>query len=497
MKNWEDIIKDKLEGYESPLPEGSLAEFHSRRDSAGSAAAKKRSPLIWILPTAVAAGLAAFLFLRQPGTPEGDIQNGWQPAATIAVANTDSTDTTEPAQPIQQPIAQAATPKAVLPASRSTQKTDAVEDVQQEESQEATEPTKSDGAIADAAPDGTEKAAGPDQNGQTVSPSQNGQAVSPSQDGQAGQQPDHGNIYDTRTATTFDFPKVELQKTRKNASFNFSALATAGGAVGAGLLTTLLTSVNFGHIVSDPEGVAAMRDAHAQYIVMMQYLEALGIDTSDQNILEYLLGNSVDSATDENLIEKLIRLGVDPDDAALLSLTDYMSHKGISTIPTLPAANEPDLTNNLLKTSYRMPLKVGLSVRTPLAEKLYLTTGLDYSRYASVYTYSQSSEIKTFEHYLGIPLRLDWMFASSKRFDLYAGAGMQAEWCLAGSEGFSTSLLGAGGVQFNLTDWLGVYAEPQLSWKMSIDKPTATTYRSEHPLMFAVATGIRININRF
>ena len=230
---------------------------------------------------------------------------------------------------------------------------------------------------------------------------------------------------------------------------------------------------------------------------MMRYLEALGIDTSDQNILEYLLGNSIDSANDENLIEKLIRLGVDPDDAALISLTDYMSHKGISTIPTLPAANEPDLTNNLLETSHRMPLKVGLSVRTPLAEKLYLTTGLDYSRYASVYTYSQSSEIKTFEHYLGIPLRLDWMFASSKRFDLYAGAGMQAEWCLAGSEGFSTSLLGAGGVQFNLTDWLGVYAEPQLSWKMSIDKPTATTYRSEHPLMFAVATGIRININRF
>ena len=59
MKNWEDIIKEKLEGYESPLPEGSLAEFRSRRESAGSPAAKKRTPLLWILPTAVAAALAA------------------------------------------------------------------------------------------------------------------------------------------------------------------------------------------------------------------------------------------------------------------------------------------------------------------------------------------------------------------------------------------------------------------------------------------------------
>ena len=56
MKNWEDIVKDKLEGYESPLPEGSLAEFRARRDAAGSAAAK-RSPLLWIVPTAVAAGM--------------------------------------------------------------------------------------------------------------------------------------------------------------------------------------------------------------------------------------------------------------------------------------------------------------------------------------------------------------------------------------------------------------------------------------------------------
>ena len=37
MRRWEDIAKDKLEGYESRLPEGSLAEFRARRDGAGAA----------------------------------------------------------------------------------------------------------------------------------------------------------------------------------------------------------------------------------------------------------------------------------------------------------------------------------------------------------------------------------------------------------------------------------------------------------------------------
>lgn len=515
MKNWEDIIKDKLEGYESPLPEGSLAEFRSRREAsraaagarseetaprarseeaaagarAGSATAKKRSPLIWILPTAVAAGLAAFLFLRQPGTPEGDGQNGWQPSTTIAVANTDSTDATEPIQPVQS--AQSAQP---------------VRTMQPEGPATAMEQTETHDAIADAAPDGTEEVAGPGQDGQAISPSQDGQAVSPSQDGQAvspsqdgqtGGQPDSGNAYDTRTATTITFPTVELQKVGRDASYNYATLATIGGAAGAGLLTALATNIHFNNLPnSEPDGANNMRLAHAEYLVALNYLEKMGIDTEDPDVMEYLLGgNAATSSDDLSLSEKLIQMGIDPDDPAYIAFADYLNKKGNPTIPTNPSTNDAAHPDRLLKTTHRMPLTVGLSVRTPVSEKLYLTTGLEYSRYTSVYSYSKAGDIKQFDHFVGIPLRLDWVFASSKMFDLYAGAGLKAEWCWTGSEGFSTSLLGAGGLQFNLTDWLGIYVEPRLSWKMTLNEPVLETYRSEHPLMFAVATGIRFTIN--
>ena len=42
MRNWEDILIDKLEGYESPLPEGGLAEFRARREGAAPAAKQKK-----------------------------------------------------------------------------------------------------------------------------------------------------------------------------------------------------------------------------------------------------------------------------------------------------------------------------------------------------------------------------------------------------------------------------------------------------------------------
>ena len=57
MKKWEDIVKDKLEGYESALPEGSLADFHARRGSSATVTHASRKWL-WLPAAAVAAGRA-------------------------------------------------------------------------------------------------------------------------------------------------------------------------------------------------------------------------------------------------------------------------------------------------------------------------------------------------------------------------------------------------------------------------------------------------------
>ena len=149
---------------------------------------------------------------------------------------------------------------------------------------------------------------------------------------------------------------------------------------------------------------------------------------------------------------------------------------------------------------HHFPLKVGLSAWIPAADRLYVSTGLDYSRYQSELKYSRSGERKQLAHYLGVPVRLDWVFASGKRLDAYVGGGLEGEFCVGASlggmeiskDGFKLSLLGAGGVQMNLTERLGLYVEPQLLWRIPTDNNALATYRSAHPLMFVVSSGLRI-----
>ena len=118
MRKWEDIVKDKLGGYESNLPDDSLAAFNARRATAGSTKAK-RFPLVWAIVPALAAGLAAVLLLRKPTVPENGIQIIPQPVETYSQVD-DSLDTTTPivATPL---IAQATRTKAGRPMPKTEQ----------------------------------------------------------------------------------------------------------------------------------------------------------------------------------------------------------------------------------------------------------------------------------------------------------------------------------------------------------------------------------------
>ena len=172
-----------------------------------------------------------------------------------------------------------------------------------------------------------------------------------------------------------------------------------------------------------------------------------------------------------------------------------------------PGSSEEPVRDRLERSSHYFPIQVGLSARLPLSEQLYLSTGLQYSLYNSKFTMSQTGEKRQQVHYLGIPVRLDWVFASNSRFDVYAGGGVLGDLCLNATlagmnlekDRPSLSLVGAGGVQMNVTKHLGIYLEPELSWRIPTDDPklgnhSLVTYRSEHPVMFSVATGIRINL---
>ena len=115
MRNWEDIVKDKLEEPDGTLPESVFAEFQARRSGAAPAPAARRSPLVWVVATAVAAGLAAILLLRKPSVPEDSIRIVPQPVPTVAVASDSTAVEAEEPLPVRPLIAQAPVPKAAAP----------------------------------------------------------------------------------------------------------------------------------------------------------------------------------------------------------------------------------------------------------------------------------------------------------------------------------------------------------------------------------------------
>ena len=152
--------------------------------------------------------------------------------------------------------------------------------------------------------------------------------------------------------------------------------------------------------------------------------------------------------------------------------------------------------------SHGFPLRLGISTRIPVNERLNVTTSVEYSKYSSLFTYTISGEKMQLSHYLGVPVRLDWTLASGRWLDAYIGGGLEADYCLGATlggeriekDGFGLSLLGAGGIQLNLTKRIGLYVEPEISWTIPSESHVLQTYRSDNPALFSLTSGIRINI---
>ncbi|MBR1791033.1 MAG: PorT family protein [Bacteroidaceae bacterium] len=152
-------------------------------------------------------------------------------------------------------------------------------------------------------------------------------------------------------------------------------------------------------------------------------------------------------------------------------------------------------------------------VNLPLTKRLALETGLSYSRLHSTFdqgnvTFYQHTQQTL--HYLGLPLHLHYNFISHYRWRLYGLAGLQVDFPVSataetthqapyGSSSPTTDHLSAPvqfapviglGAQLNLTRHAALFVQPSLQWYIHTGS-SIKTYRSEHPLTFAIPFGFR------
>ena len=129
-----------------------------------------------------------------------------------------------------------------------------------------------------------------------------------------------------------------------------------------------------------------------------------------------------------------------------------------------------------------------------------LTSGLELSIYNSVRTIPSLGEQRQRVHYLGIPLKADWVAWQAGRFSAWLGAGGKVDRCVRArvndkavqDNTLNWSVMADASLQFALTKNLGLYIQPEVSWYFKPADPVLQTYRTEHPLMFTVGAGLRI-----
>ena len=454
MKTWENIIKDKLERTDAALPESLFTEFLTRLDASGSPGtavpaarpAARRRPLLWALVPAAAAGLAAVLLLSHPSIPEDGVQVMSQPEAPIAIA----TDPVEASIPKETPL-EANTPATQLLTPKSAGHPAVYS--QEQVFTESAEPAES----SDESPAS-----------ESVTPETDNTPIPEPQD----------EKHVSAPVIPASSPYIPNDSGIK--PVGLKAAPAAGAVAGGGLLAAIVTQ---------------------------------------------FIGSGM------------------PANVAPVFPGDIEGDGRFATYEQMLAAMKDRSTGE--HKHYPMLVKGGISVGIPIAERLKITTGLEYSQYRSSFTWyfvpkdggwPYYGEKEQLVQYLGMPLRLDWSFAKSRMLDVYIGGGIAADYCIGATltdkrpkvartvenldrDGFVFYLLGASGVQVNVNKRVGFYLEPEVTWtgakapKSQAEETTyppgyygtqtttsesngLETYRTEHPLMFSLSTGLRINLGK-
>lgn len=390
MKQLEDKIKDRLEGFESSLPEGDLAEFGKLLDKSAVAGTKRKAVYFaWMAPAAVAAGLALFFILRPtPGIgPNQVIDND----AMVAQA-TEPIDVDDNADVDAVESSPDVTHKVQQHYSRT---------VKEEEYRDYTE-------------------------SENIAEEASVEVSTP-----------EANRYDSKTV---------------------SETSTNNGGSSPFVPSTISENKKVVSIKVGPAAAGVLGGSGAIALA---------------NLLPSMLSNNVAPAT--------------PQSSPTEGTISY---------------SDPQPDKKTGNNTHNMPLRAGLSLRFPFNERWSLTTGVEYSQYSSTIGYSVTGGHKQDAHYIGIPVRADFTIARNRWLDVYAGAGASADFCVAafeagqkiGKDGVGFSLIGAGGVQFNITDNLGIFLDPTISWNIPSSNRLLDTYKSAHPFMFSVSTGLRVTI---
>lgn len=195
--------------------------------------------------------------------------------------------------------------------------------------------------------------------------------------------------------------------------------------------------------------------------------------------------------------------GVRHDDIAEEEATDVLLHDQERTISS--------------ERHHRLPVRAGVTLRYNLSDRWAIESGVAYTKLSSESSLGDSANYydeRTTLHYIGIPVNAVYNIYLSRRLTVYASAGVMAEKAVSGAmrtnyflngENINTlhsdvsikplqwSVNAAAGVQYNLSRWIALYAEPSIGYHFDNGTAIETLY-NERPLDFNLGVGLRFTL---
>lgn len=193
---------------------------------------------------------------------------------------------------------------------------------------------------------------------------------------------------------------------------------------------------------------------------------------------------------------------------------DNYSWKDTPVLGILAFNKGREITSDI---KHHLPVRTGLSFSYRLNNRLGLTSGISYTKLASdIYEGTENHYFSGRQnlHYIGIPVNVTYNIASWSNLDFYASGGVMGEKCVSGSvkktyvldnkvvdrerqkieeKPFQWSVNASTGVQYNISSFIGVYAEPGISYYFDDNTELKTIYKDK-PLNFNLNLGIRLTI---
>lgn len=175
----------------------------------------------------------------------------------------------------------------------------------------------------------------------------------------------------------------------------------------------------------------------------------------------------------------------------------------------LYASNAVSLQENKLTTTahHHTPIRLGFTFAIPLSERWSVETGIIYSYNSSDIERSVGNNVTEGTqhlHYVGIPLNVLYKVWGNKKLNVYASGGTKAEKMVYGQQKIDGeshkvsinplqwSLNAHGGIEYKLSDHVGVYAEPGIGYYIDNNSNIPTIYKDK-PWNPELRLGIRIS----